>query len=127
MRRIGRFQLAAAITRRARFAGFDRIRGTVHIVEHSAIFRAGSICRSSSRLTRWRCRNEQCERRIFAERIPGLPPFSRRTTRLAGIVRLFGHSVGGRPSERLLARLGRACQDFRVWPELLNIFRSLPL
>jgi hypothetical protein len=20
-----------------------------------------------------------------------------------------------------------ACQDFRVWPELLNIFRSLPL
>ncbi len=39
MRRIGRFQSAAAITRRARFAGFDRIRGIVHIVEHSAIFR----------------------------------------------------------------------------------------
>ena len=30
-------------------------------------------------------------------------------------------------SEReLIAPLG-ACQDFRVWPELLNIFRSLPL
>ena len=39
MRRIGRFQSAAAITRPARFAGFDRIRGIVHIVEHSAIFR----------------------------------------------------------------------------------------
>ena len=39
MRRIGRFQSAAAITQRARFAGFDRIRGIVHIVEHSAIFR----------------------------------------------------------------------------------------
>jgi len=39
MRRIGRFQLAAAITQHARFAGFDRIPGIVHIVEHSAIFR----------------------------------------------------------------------------------------
>jgi Transposase len=58
-------------------------------------------------MTRWRCRNDRCERRIFAERIPGLAaPFARRTTRLAGIVRLFGHSAGGRPSERLMARLG---------------------
>ena len=39
MRRIGRLKLAAAITQRARYAGFDRIRGKVHIVEHSAIFR----------------------------------------------------------------------------------------
>ena len=58
-------------------------------------------------MTRWRCRNDRCERRIFAERIPGLAaPFARRTTRLAGIVLLFGHSAGGRPSERLMARLG---------------------
>ena len=42
-------QSAAAITQRGRFAGFDRIRGIVHIVEHSAIFRRReSICRSSS-------------------------------------------------------------------------------
>ena len=60
-----------------------------------------------AQMTRWRCRNDRCERRIFAERIPGLAaPFARRTTRLAGIVRLFGHSAGGRPSERLMARLG---------------------
>lgn len=60
-----------------------------------------------ARLNRWRCRNDQCERRIFAERIQGLAaPFARRTTRLAGIVRLFGHSAGGRPSKRLMARLG---------------------
>ncbi len=38
MRRIGRFQSAAVITRPARFAGFHRIRDIVHIVEHSAIF-----------------------------------------------------------------------------------------
>jgi transposase len=60
-----------------------------------------------ARLTRWRCRNQNCERRIFAERIPGLAaPFARQTTRLARVVRLFGHSVGGRPSERLMGRLG---------------------
>jgi hypothetical protein len=27
----------------------------------------------------------------------------------------------------LIFLVRRACQDFRVWPELLNIFRSLPL
>src|SRR5260370_5172766 len=60
-----------------------------------------------ARLTRWRCRNDQCERRIFAERLPRLAaPFARRTARLAGIVRLFGHGAGGRPAERLMARLG---------------------
>ncbi|SEE70085.1 Transposase [Rhizobiales bacterium GAS191] len=60
-----------------------------------------------ARLTRWRCRNDQCERRIFGERLPRLAaPFARRTARLAGIVRLFGHGAGGRPAERLMARLG---------------------
>jgi hypothetical protein len=60
-----------------------------------------------ARVTRWRCRNDQCERRIFAERLPRLAaPFARRTARLAEIVRLFGHGAGGRPAERLMARLG---------------------
>ena len=60
-----------------------------------------------ARVSRWRCRNERCERRVFAGRDPELAaPFARRTVRMAGIVRLFGHSAGGRPSERLLARLG---------------------
>ena len=60
-----------------------------------------------ARSTRWRCRNHQCDRRIFAERLPRLAtPFARRTVRLTGIIELFGHGAGGRPSERLLARLG---------------------
>jgi transposase len=59
------------------------------------------------RVGRWRCRNEQCGRRIFAERLPGIAaPSARQTDRLAEIVRLFGHSAGGRPSARLMARLG---------------------
>ena len=39
-----------------------------------------------ARMTRWRCRNDRCERRIFAERLPELTaPFARRTARLAGM------------------------------------------
>jgi hypothetical protein len=50
------------------------------------------------RVSRWRCRNEWCDRKIFAERLPGLAaPSARQTDRLAEIVRLFGHSAGGRP------------------------------
>ncbi len=68
-----------------------------------------------ARVTRWRCRNDQCGRQIFAERLPDLAaPFERRTTRLAGIVRLFGHSARGRPSERLLTKLGMPVSDTTI-------------
>jgi hypothetical protein len=55
------------------------------------------------RVGRWRCRNEQCDRQIFAERLPGIGASARQTDRLTEIVKLFGHSAGGRPSARLLA------------------------
>jgi transposase len=68
-----------------------------------------------ARLGRWRCRNQQCDRRIFTERVPGLAaPFARRATRLAEIVRLLGHSAGGRPSERLMRRLGMPVSDTTI-------------
>ena len=41
-------------------------------------------------------------------------PFARRTARLAGIVRLVGHSAGGRPSERLMGRLGMPVSDTTI-------------
>ena len=51
----------------------------------------GRPVKIQARLTRWRCRNDHCDRRIFAERLPTLATsFARRTARLAGIVRLFG-------------------------------------
>ena len=68
-----------------------------------------------ARVTRWRCRNARCERRIFAGRAQELAaPFARQTVRMAGIVRLFGHSAGGRPSERLLSRLGMPIGDTTI-------------
>ena len=73
----------------------------------------------SARLGRWRCRNQECDRRIFTERVPGLSaPFARRTARLAGIVRLLGHSAGGRPSERLMRRLGMPVSDTTILTSL---------
>jgi transposase len=75
----------------------------------------GRPVKIQARLARWRCRNDQCDRRIFAERLPVLAtPFARRTARLAGIVRLFGHSVGGRSSERLMARVGMPVSDTTI-------------
>jgi hypothetical protein len=67
------------------------------------------------RLARWRCRNQRCDRRIFTERLSGLAaPFARRTARLAGIVRLLGHSADGRPSERLMRRFGMPVSDTTI-------------
>ena len=69
----------------------------------------------NARLGRWRCRNQLCDRRIFTERVPGLAsPFARRTVRLAEIVRLIGYNAGGRPSERLMKRLGMPVSDTTI-------------
>jgi len=46
-----------------------------------------------ARLTRWRCRNDQCDRRIFADRLPGLAARLHAGPPLGWIVRLFGHSA----------------------------------
>ena len=72
-----------------------------------------------ARLGRWRCRDLKCGQRIFAERLPGLAaPLSRQTTRLAEIVHLLGHSAGGRPSERLMRRLGMPISDTTILASL---------
>lgn len=64
-------------------------------------------------------------RRTFVERIPELAaPFARRTARLAGIVRLFGHSAGGRPSARLMARLGMHVGHAAILKEVTRSART---
>ena len=69
----------------------------------------------NARLGRWRCRNQLSDRRIFTERVPSLAsPFARRTVRLSEIVRLIGHNAGGRPSERLMKRLGMPVSDTTI-------------
>jgi transposase len=87
---------------------------TRSVSRHSSYLRSlddlpvqGVPVKVQARLTRWWCRNDQRGQRVFSERLPDLvTPYARRTTRLAGIVRLVGNAAGGRPAERLMGRLG---------------------
>ena len=68
---------------------------------------------------RWRCRNEQCARKTFVEKLSATAtPFERRTRRVAELVRLFGHAAGGQVSERLLARLAMPASDNTILRQL---------
>lgn len=59
------------------------------------------------RLRRWRCINATCHRQTFSDQCPDfVSPFARRTNRAAQIARLLAYSAGGRPSERIMRRLG---------------------
>jgi hypothetical protein len=72
----------------------------------------GSPVMLDLRAGRGRCGNGRCVRKIFTERVPKLAtPWAQRTNRLHDVVRLIGHGMGGRPGERLLARLGMAVSD----------------
>src|SRR5271166_2460303 len=68
---------------------------------------------STDHAHRWSLAMSQpdCWQSIFTERLPGMvDPRARQTRRAAGILRLLGHGVGGRPGERLAARLGFAAK-----------------
>ena len=64
------------------------------------------------RMRHWRCRNIACQRGTFVEQLPEVAaPQAHRTQRAAELVHLFGHSVGGRPSERMMKRIGMPTSD----------------
>src|SRR5215217_2563139 len=61
------------------------------------------------RVRRLFCRNTRCERRIFAERLPGIAlPWARRTRRLDARLTSLGLALGGSAGVRLGAKLGLA-------------------
>jgi transposase len=71
------------------------------------------------RAIRWRCRNADCERRTFTDQLPEIAsPRARRTCRVADIVQLLGHGMGGRPGERLMKRLGMPVSDDTILRQL---------
>jgi transposase len=72
---------------------------------------------------RFRCRNAACERQVFTERFaPDLiQAHARRTSRLEVVLHAIGLALGGRPGERLAARLSMpVCAD-----TLLRLLRRL--
>lgn len=66
-------------------------------------------------VTRLKCLNQQCARRTFSGCASNeIVQNARRTSRVAEIVRLLGHSTGGRPAERLLGCFGMVVSDDTV-------------
>jgi len=64
---------------------------------------------------KFRCRNPQCSRKVFAERLDKVAAaYARRTDRLGNIIRLVAYSAGGLPGSRLLQRLAIAVSDDTV-------------
>jgi Transposase/zinc-finger of transposase IS204/IS1001/IS1096/IS1165 len=71
------------------------------------------------RLARWRCRNQLCERQTFVERLPAtVAPAARRTRRVVELLRLLGHTAGGRPGEMLAARFAIPASDNTILRQL---------
>lgn len=66
-------------------------------------------------VTRLKCLNQQCARRTFSGCASNeIVRNTRRTSRVAEIVRLLGHRAGGRPAERLLSCFGMVASDDTV-------------
>ncbi len=66
------------------------------------------------RVRRFRCRHRDCPRKVFTERVEGIPSYLHQTSRLAEIVRVVGYAAGGLPGARLLARLAIRTSDDTV-------------
>jgi len=67
----------------------------------------GRPVRIQVQVRRFRCRNRQCPRKIFAESPSGVEARkARATSRWAQTVRVFAYVLGGRSASRLLERLG---------------------
>jgi transposase len=75
----------------------------------------GLSVRISLNVHRYRCRNDQCPRKIFCERVSGVARvYARRTERLEEIIGVVGYVAGGLPGARLLERLSIQTSDDTV-------------
>jgi transposase len=68
---------------------------------------AGKTLRLIVQVRRLLCRNTDCARKIFAERIPDLTTsYARRTTRFTNMLSALGLALGGKAGAQLGAKLG---------------------
>ncbi len=63
------------------------------------------------RARKFRCTRRGCPRRIFAERLPEVPAWARRTGRMAGILHQIGLALGGSAGSHLSQRLAMTVSD----------------
>src|SRR3954447_6823514 len=75
----------------------------------------GSSVQIVATVRRFRCKNPDCPRRVFCERLPRVAQsYARQTDRASEIVRLIGYVAGGRPGQRRLIRLAVETSDDTV-------------
>jgi transposase len=87
----------------------------------------GTVVELQVTMTRWRCCNQSCERRTFADQADRvIKPYARQTGRVAELAHLIGYAVGGRPAERLMRRLGMPQGDDRILRNLKRRGAVLP-
>ena len=68
---------------------------------------AGWAVRLKLHARRFFCRNQECQGRIFTERLPNVvAPYARRTTRLGDLLTLIGFAMGGEAGNCLVERMG---------------------
>jgi transposase len=93
--------------------------GVLSTARHSSYWRnwkdlpvQGQPVQLRLQVSRWRCRNRGCERRIFCPRWESVShKQARETKRFGEVVRLIAYALGGRPGERLSGRLGLPVSD----------------
>jgi transposase len=79
----------------------------------------GTIVELQVNMTRWRCCNQLCDRRTFADQADrAIKPYARQTGRVAELACLIRYAVGGRQTERLMRRLGMPQGDDRILRKL---------
>jgi hypothetical protein len=88
--------------------------GVLSTARHSSYLRhlkdlpvQGRAVQVTVRVGRWRCRNANCRRRIFCQRLHEVThKHARETKRFKEAVQLIAYALGGRPGERPSHRLG---------------------
>jgi hypothetical protein len=93
--------------------------GVLSAARHSSYWRnlkdlpvQGQPVQLRLQVSRWRCRNRRCERRIFCQRLDNVShKHARETKRFGEVIQLIAYALGGRPGERLSGRLGLRVSD----------------
>jgi transposase len=107
------------------------VRSTAH---HSSYHRhlrdlpiQGRAVELTVRVGRWRCRNPDCKRQIFCQRLKEVThQYARETKRFGEAVRLIAYALGGRPGERLSRRLGIPVSDDTLLRRVKQVAQARP-
>jgi transposase len=67
------------------------------------------------RTSRWRCRNDLCQKKFFSTPFAAIAAaYGRQTSRANAVTLMVGRALGGRAAERLMSRLGIPVSDDTV-------------